>query len=54
MIDSDNVLLLRPARPASGIFAREANGNQRERRRMDAGLVEATICHLKDGIAEKT
>lgn len=49
MIDSDNVLLLRPARPGSAFSL--AN---RERQPVGAnenppGLVVATICHLKDG-----
>ena len=49
MIDSDNVLLLRPARPASGFLLDNA-----ERQRPGAtddppGLVVATIYHLRDG-----
>jgi len=48
MIDSDNVLLLRPARETSG-FSMETAGRQRLGATADpGGLVVATICHLVD------
>jgi hypothetical protein len=45
MVDSDNVLLLRPARPSSG-FALEGERPPRGDAGAPAGLVVATICRL--------
>ena len=49
MIDSDNVLLLRPARPASGFSLENADRQALGGRGNPRGLVVATIYHLKDG-----
>jgi hypothetical protein len=49
MIDSDNVLLLRPARPASGFSLENAERQAPGARENPRGLVVATIYHLKDG-----
>ena len=49
MIDSDDVLLLRPARPAAGFSLENAERQAPGARENPQGLVLATICHLKDG-----
>jgi hypothetical protein len=49
MIDSDNVLLLRPARPASGFSLENAERQAPGARENPRGLVVATFYHLKDG-----
>ena len=49
MIDSDNVLLLRPARPASGFSLENAERQTPGATENPRGLVVATIYHLKDG-----
>jgi len=49
MIDSDNVLLLRPARPASGFSLDNAERQTPGASDNPRGLVVATIYHLKDG-----
>ena len=49
MIDSDNVLLLRPARPASGFSLENAERQAPGATENPRGLVVATIYHLKDG-----
>ena len=49
MIDSDNVLLLRPARPASGFSLDNAERQTPGASNNPRGLVVATIYHLKDG-----
>ena len=49
MIDSDNVLLLRPARPASGFSLDNAERQTPGATDNPRGLVVATIYHLKDG-----
>jgi hypothetical protein len=46
MIDSDNVLLLRPARPASGFSLENAKRPPRGAREIPPGLVVATIYYL--------
>ena len=46
MIDSDNVLLLRPPRPASGFFLENAKRPPPGAREMSKGLLVATICYL--------
>lgn len=43
MIDSDNVLLLRPARPTSGFFLDPRDRPPRDTQEVPPGLVEATI-----------
>lgn len=48
MIDSDNVLLLRPARPASGFSLANAERQSSGARENQRGMIVATICHLKD------
>jgi len=48
MIDSDNVLLLRPARPTSGFAMERAERQPLGAIEKPRGLVVATICHLKD------
>ena len=48
MIDSDNVLLLRPARPASGFSLENAERQGAGARANPRGMVVATIYHLKD------
>ena len=53
MIDSDNVLLLRPARPASGFSLENAERQAPGTRKNPQGLVVATIYHLKDGTGHK-
>jgi len=50
MIDSDNVLLLRPARPTSGFAMERAERQPLGAIEKPRGLVVATICHLKDEI----
>ena len=50
MIDSDNVLLLRPARPASGFSMERTERQPLGAIEKPRGLVVATICHLKDEI----
>ena len=52
MIDSDNVLLLRPARPTSGFSLEKAERQPPGARQNPRGLVVATICHLKTGAAD--
>lgn len=49
MIDSDNVLLLRPARRASGFSMEGAERQPKGATHDGLGLIEATICHLRDG-----
>jgi hypothetical protein len=49
MIDSDDVLLLRPARPASGFALENAERQPPGARENPRGLVVVTIYHLKDG-----
>jgi hypothetical protein len=49
MIDSDNVLLLRPARPDSGFSLENAERQAPGARENPRGLVVATIYHLKNG-----
>src|SRR4051812_14398832 len=49
MIDSDNVLLLRPARPASGFSMEGAERQPKNATDDGPGLIEATICHLRGG-----
>src|SRR5438132_9006182 len=52
MIDSDNVLLLRPARPTSGFSMEKVDrrpGGATENRH---GLVTATICHLRQEMSD--
>ena len=49
MIDSDDVLLLRPARPAAGFSLENAERQAPGARENPQALVVATICHLKDG-----
>lgn len=46
MIDSDNVLLLRPARPWSGFSLENGKRPPPGAREASAGLVVATICYL--------
>ena len=48
MIDSDDVLLLRPARPISGFSMEKAERQPLGAMENSRGLVVATICHLKD------
>jgi len=48
MIDSDNVLLLRPARPASGFLMDKAERQPRGATENPRGLIVATICYLKE------
>lgn len=48
MIDSDNVLLLRPARPDSGFSLEKAERQSPGATENPRGLIVATICHLKD------
>jgi hypothetical protein len=48
MIDSDNVLLLRPARPASGFSLEKADRQSPGATVKPRGMVVTTICHLKD------
>ena len=48
MIDSDNVLLLRPARPDSGFLLEKAERQSPGATEKPRGLIVATICHLKD------
>ncbi len=48
MIDSDNVLLLRPARLASGFSLGNAQRQAPGVRENPPGLVAATICNLKE------
>jgi len=48
MIDSDNVLLLRPARPASGFSLANADRQKPGASDNPRGLVVATIYHLRD------
>lgn len=43
MVDSDNVLLLRPARPTSGFYLDPTDRPQRGAQELPPGLVEATI-----------
>src|SRR5215469_12446788 len=43
MVDSDNVLLLRPARPTSGFFLDARDRPSRDIQEIPPGLVEATI-----------
>ena len=43
MVDSDNVLLLRPARPTSGFFLDARGRPSRDIQEVPPGLVEATI-----------
>jgi len=43
MVDSDNVLLLRPARPTSGFFLDARDRPPRDIQEVPPGLVEATI-----------
>jgi quinol monooxygenase YgiN len=43
MVDSDNVLLLRPARPTSGFFLDPRDRPPRDTQEVPPGLVEATI-----------
>jgi NIPSNAP len=43
MVDSDNVLLLRPARPTSGFFLDRSLRPPRDTQEVPPGLVEATI-----------
>jgi len=47
MVDSDNVLLLRPARPTSGFYLDPTDRPQRGARELPPGLVEATILSFK-------
>jgi ribosomal 50S subunit-recycling heat shock protein len=49
MISSDDVLLLRPARPAAGFSLKNAERRAPRTRENPQALVVATICHLKDG-----
>ena len=49
MIDSDNVLLLRPARPAAGFSLENAERQAPGARENPRALVVATIYHLQDG-----
>jgi hypothetical protein len=49
MIDSDNVLLLRPARPDSGFSLANAERQTLGATDNPRGLVVATIYHLRDG-----
>ncbi len=49
MIDSDNVLLLRPARPRSGFSLGHLARQSRGATENPPGLLLATICHLKEG-----
>lgn len=48
MIDSDNVLLLRPAAPTSGFALENAERQPPGATKNQHGLVVATICHLPD------
>jgi hypothetical protein len=48
MIDSDNVLLLRPARPASGFAMENAERQPHGASENPPGVIVATICHLKE------
>src|SRR2546423_994812 len=48
MVDSDNVLLLRPARPDSGFSLEKVERPSPGATENPRGLVVATICHLKD------
>ena len=48
MIDSDDVLLLRPARPAAGFSTGNVNGQPKGATENPRDLVVVTICHLKD------
>ena len=52
MIDSDNVLLLRPARPGSGFSIENVKRQPKGASENGRGIVEATICHLKVGTRE--
>src|SRR5260370_27387237 len=47
MVDSDNVLLLRPARPTSGFFLDPRDRPPRDTQKIPPGLVVATILSLK-------
>lgn len=51
MINSDNVLLLRPARPGSGFVLPDTRADLHARD-LPAGLVIATICHLAPSTEE--
>ena len=52
MIDSDNVLLLRPARPTSGFSLENAARQPPGATENPRGLIVATICHLRDGAGD--
>lgn len=52
MIDSDNVLLLRPARPGSGFSLEKCERQPPGATENAPGLITATICHLGDGSGE--
>ena len=49
MIDSDDVLLLRPARPGAGFSLENAERQAPGAKENPQALVVATICNLKDG-----
>ncbi len=49
MIDSDNVLLLRPAHPGSAFSLEHLERQPRGATENPPGLFVATICHLKEG-----
>lgn len=51
MLDSDNVLLLRPAWPGSGLAVPPDARASHQRQAPQAGLLDATIFHLRDGAA---
>ena len=49
MIDSDNVLLLRPAQPSSGFSIEHLQRRPRGATESPRGILVATICHLEKG-----
>jgi quinol monooxygenase YgiN len=50
MVDSDNVLLLRPARPTSGFFLDPRDRPPRDTQEVPPGLVEATILSFETAL----
>ena len=52
MIDSDNVLLLRPARPGSGFSLENAVRQPLGATENPPGLITVTICHRRDGVGK--